>query len=53
MEALRKVVVKSTKKACESEDFRALDEGVGKDYGVNFEDWNRWTGKTDMGIVYE
>lgn len=41
LEALRKVVVKSTKKARESEDFRAFDEGVGKDYGVNFEDWNR------------
>lgn len=33
--------MKSTEKARESEDFRAFDEGVGKDYGVNFEDWNR------------
>jgi hypothetical protein len=58
LEALQKVVVKSTKKARESEDFLAFNESVGAEYGVDFEDWNRWaerkwTGKTDIEIVYE
>ena len=58
MEALQKVVVKSTKKARGSEDFRAFDEGVGAEYGVDFDDWDRWavrnwTGKTDIEIVFE
>ena len=58
LEALQKVVVKSTKKARGSEDFRAFDEGVGAEYGVDFDDWNqwavrKWTGKTDIEIVFE